>query len=412
VNLLIICPHFRPDTAPTGEVMTSIVDELAARGHRLHVITALPWYQHHRVEEGWTGKWARTEETDWGFVTRLHPFPTDKSNIPARAVAFGGFTALATGFGLRPRFRPDAVLAMSPPLILGISGAIVARRWRVPFVFNIQDVFPDVAVEVGAIVNPAVIATASWLERTLYRSSDAVTVLSEDLRDNVATKLGSRRPERVRVIPNFVDTARVRPQATETSYRREFGLDGSIVIMYAGNLGYSQPVELLLDAAAAMRDETDVRFVINGGGSARAGLERRAEGLENVTFVGMQPKERLSEVLASADIHTVLLKEGLARSSVPSKLYSILAAARPCVASVDPGTEVSRTLDQADAGVSVGPGDAEALTKALRGLVADSAERVRLGQNGRHWVEAWLSPASVAESYEALFDELIAARGA
>jgi colanic acid biosynthesis glycosyl transferase WcaI len=410
VNLLIICPHFRPDTAPTGDVMTSIVDELAARGHRLHVITALPWYHHHRVEEGWTGKWSRTEETEWGFITRLHPFPTDKSNIPARAVAFGGFTALATGVGLRPKFRPDAVLAMSPPLILGISGAIVARRWRVPFVFNIQDVFPDVAVEVGAIVNPAVIATASWLERTLYRASDAVTVLSEDLRDNVAAKLGRHHPERVRVIPNFVDTDRVRPQSAETAYRREFGLEGCTVVMYAGNLGYSQPVELLLDAAAAMRDEADVRFVINGGGSARAGLERRAEGLENVTFVGMQPKERLSEVLASADIHTVLLKEGLARSSVPSKLYSILAAARPCVASVDLGTEVSRTLAEADAGISVGPGDAEALTKALRTLVADSAERARLGDNGRRWVEAWLSPASVAESYERLFDELIGAR--
>jgi colanic acid biosynthesis glycosyl transferase WcaI len=407
MNLLIICPHFRPDTAPTGDVMTSIVDELAARGHRLHVITALPWYQHHRVEDGWTGKWSRTEETEWGFITRLHPFPTDKSNIPARAVAFGGFTALATASGLRPKFRPDAVLAMSPPLILGISGAIVARRWRVPFVFNIQDVFPDVAVEVGAIVNPAVIATASWLERTLYRQSDAVTVLSEDLRENLTAKLGSHRPERVRVIPNFVDTDRVRPRSAETAYRREFGLDGSIVIMYAGNLGYSQPVELLLDAASAMRDETGVRFVINGGGSARAGLERRAAGLENVTFVGMQPKERLSEVLASADIHTVLLKEGLARSSVPSKLYSILAAARPCVASVDPGTEVSRTLADADAGVSVGPGDAEALTKALRGLVGDAAERARLGENGRRWVEAWMSPAAVAESYEQLFEELI-----
>jgi colanic acid biosynthesis glycosyl transferase WcaI len=390
--------------------MTSIVDELAARGHRLHVITALPWYRLHRVEEGWTGKWARIEETEWGWITRLHPFPTDKSNIPARAVAFGGFTALALAAGLRPRFRPDAVLAMSPPLILGISGAVVARRWRVPFVFNIQDVFPDVAVEVGAIVNPAVIATASWLERTLYRLSDAVTVLSEDLRENLTAKLGHHRPERVRVIPNFVDTERVRPQSTETSYRREFGLVGSTVVMYAGNLGYSQPVELLLDAAAAMRDEDDVRFVINGGGSARAGLERRAAGLENVTFVGMQPKERLSEVLASADIHTVLLKEGLARSSVPSKLYSILAAARPCVASVDAGTEVSRTLGDAEAGVSVGPGDAEALTKALRTLVGDAAERARLGLNGRRWVEAWMSPAAVAESYEQLFEELIAAR--
>ena len=117
MNLLVVCPHYAPDVAPTGEVMTSIVTELARRGHRLHVVTALPWYRGHRVEEGWTGRWVRTDETDFGWITRLHPFPTDKSNIPARALAFGGFTGLTMLAGLRPKLRPDAVLVMSPPLI-------------------------------------------------------------------------------------------------------------------------------------------------------------------------------------------------------------------------------------------------------------------------------------------------------
>jgi colanic acid biosynthesis glycosyl transferase WcaI len=196
MNILVLCPHFAPDVAPTGEVMTSIVNELAVRGHRLHVVTALPWYQNHRVDEGWTGSWMRTDEADFGWITRLHPFPTDKTNIPARALAFGGFTGLSLLAGLRPRFRPDVVLAMSPPLILGLPGWLLARRWGVPFVFNIQDVFPDVAVEVGAIRSPRVIAAARWLERFLYRRSDAVTVLSDDLRENLATKLAGHRPER------------------------------------------------------------------------------------------------------------------------------------------------------------------------------------------------------------------------
>jgi colanic acid biosynthesis glycosyl transferase WcaI len=410
MKLLVVCPHFAPDVAPTGEVMTSIVGELAARGHRLHVVTSLPWYKHHRIDEGWGGALARTEDTDWGWITRLHPFPTDKANIPARAVAFGGFTGLATLAGLRPRLRPDAVLAMSPPLIIGIAGVLAARRWRVPFVFNIQDVFPDVAVEVGAITNPRVIAAAESLERRLYRASDAVTVLSDDLRANVAAKLGDARPERVRVIPNFVDTAAVRPGPHENAYRREFGLEGRVVVMYAGNLGYSQPVGLLLEAAAALRDDERLVFVVNGGGSARGDLERQAAGLDNVRFVGMQPRERLTEVLAAADVHTVLLKRGLARSSVPSKMYSILAAGRPTVAAVDPGTEVARTLADADAGIAVPPEDAEALTGAIRRLVDDADERRRLGGNGRRWVEQWLSPAAVAAAYEALVDELVDAR--
>lgn len=414
MNLLILCPHFHPDPAPTGEVMTSIVGCLADRGHRLHVVTSLPWYRQHRVEAEWQGSWSQTESTDWGWITRLHPFPTDKTNIPARALAFGGFSALATIAGLRPRLRPDALMVMSPPLILGLPGVALARRWRAPLVFNIQDVFPDVAVEVGAITSPKVIRAASTLERWLYRRSDAVTVLSEDLADNVARKLGPAEAHRVRVIPNFVDIERVKPGDRLNSYRDEFGLGDAVVITYAGNLGYSQPVELLVEVARRFLEdppEVEVRFVINGGGSARASLEEQARGLPNVTFVPMQPRERLAEVLASADIHTVLLRSGLGRSSVPSKLYSILAAARPCVASVDPGTEVARVVERAGAGVVVPPGDVEALADALRTLVADPAARAEMGAAGRRFVERWPSPGDVAATYEALFEELITARG-
>ncbi|MDD9371644.1 MAG: glycosyltransferase WbuB, partial [Acidimicrobiales bacterium] len=92
MKLLVLCPHYAPDTAPTGEVMTSIGTELVARGHELHVVTSLPWYQHHSIEEGWEGRVVRHEDTDWGRITRVHPFPTDKRNIPARAAAFAGFT--------------------------------------------------------------------------------------------------------------------------------------------------------------------------------------------------------------------------------------------------------------------------------------------------------------------------------
>jgi colanic acid biosynthesis glycosyl transferase WcaI len=409
VNVLVICPHYAPDEAPTGEVMTSIVDGLAARGHRLHVVTALPWYREHRVADGWTGRLVRRETTSWGWITRLHPFPTDKSNIPARAVAFGGFTMLAALAAMRrPQrgFRPDVVLVMSPPLILGLAGWWSALRWRVPMVFNIQDVFPDVAVEVGAITDRRVIAVASWLERFLYRRSAAVTVLSSDLRENLADKLAGHRPERVEVIPNFVDTTRVTPLPRRNAYRDEFGLGDRVVVMYAGNLGYSQSVDLMLDAARGMADQPDVVFVINGSGSARGELVARGAGLANVVWVGMQPKERLPEVLAAADVHTVLLKAGLARSSVPSKTYSILASGRPVVASVDPGTEVERVLTESGAGVAVPPEDTEAFVAAVGAVCRSATDRERMGSAGRRWVERWLSPAAVAESYEELFERV------
>ncbi len=416
MNLLVLCPHFAPDLAPTGEVMTQIAEELAARGHRLHIVTSLPWYMHHAIEPGWEGRAIRHEDTPWGRITRVHPFPTDKRNIPARALAFGGFTGLTGLAALVSRSRPDAVLAMSPPLTLGMAGWAAARTHRVPFVFNIQDVFPDVAVELGAIADPRVIAFASWLERETYLRSDAVTVLSDDLRDNLVAKIRGRRgaagdPAKIRVIPNFIDTDRIRPQPRENAYRREFGLEGKTVVMYAGNVGLSQSLDLVLAAATQLAHDPDVVFVINGGGSARPALEAAAAGLPNVRFVDMQPKDRLAEVAAAADIHVVPLRAGLARSSVPSKLYTILAAGRPVVASVDRGTEVARTVVSAGAGVAVPPDDAEAFTKAISGLIQAPEEARAMGAAGRAFVERWASPAGVAASYEALFVELIAARG-
>lgn len=420
MNLVVLCPHFTPDVAPTGDVMTRIAMELVERGHRLHVVTALPWYQRHAIEPGWDGQLLRHETTEWGRITRVHPFPTDKRNIPARALAFGGFTALATGVGVVTRMRPDAVLAMSPPLTLGPAGWVVATARRVPLVFNIQDVFPDVAVELGLLQGRRVIAAASWLERTTYRLSDAVTVLSDDLADNVRTKITSgldaeradREAAKVRVIPNFVDTDRIRPDERENSYRADYGLSGKKVVMYAGNVGFSQSLDLvLLTARSFAVSRPDVVFVINGGGAARPELEVAAADLPNVRFVDMQPAERLPEVLAAADVHVVPLRAGLAWSSVPSKLYSILAAGRPIVASVDEGTEVARTVERAGAGVSVPPDDPAAFTAAVGRVLDDPQGAAQMGASGRRFVEGWASPSAVAAAYEALFEELRARRG-
>jgi colanic acid biosynthesis glycosyl transferase WcaI len=414
VNIVVLCPHFAPDVAPTGEVMTSIAAELVELGHRLHIVTSLPWYQGHALEPGWDGQLVRHETTPWGTITRVHPFPTDKSNLPARAVAFGGFTVLATFEGVVSRLRPDLVLAMSPPLTLALAGWAVSRVRRVPFVFNIQDVFPDVAVELGLLTDRRAIAVATWLERASYRRADAVTVLSDDLAENVRAKitLGLHGPTadhqaaKVRVIPNFIDTTWITPGPTDNSYRAAHGLTGKRVVMYAGNVGLSQSLDLVLDAAVALRPEPDIAFVINGGGAARPDLERRARGMDNVQFVDMAPKAGLPEVLAAADVHVVPLKRGLAWSSVPSKLYSILAAGRPLVASVDAGTEVARTVEQAGAGIAVPPEDPEAFTKAIRRLLDDAPAARAMGASGRRFVESWASPEAVARAYETLFVEL------
>ncbi len=404
MRILIVCPHFEPDVAPTGVVISEIAHRLIDEGHELEVVTSLPWYTSHAIEPGWGGRPVRRQRMPWGRITRVHPFPTDKRNIPARAAAFAGFTALATLFSVFQRRRPDVVLAMSPPLTLGLTGWIAARVRRVPLVFNIQDVFPDVAIDVGAISDRRLIRILRRLERFTYRRADAVTVLSDDLRENVEEKLAGKGGTTVRVIPNFVDTERIVPGPRQNPYREEFGLGDRTVVMYAGNLGFSQPLGLMVDAARALRHRDDLVFVINGGGSTRPGLEADAADLDNLVFVDLQPAERLPEVLAAADVHVIALRRGLGRSSVPSKLYSILAAARPVLASVDEGTEVVRVVESVGAGVTVPPEDGAAFTAAVESLV--TADLSEMGERGRAFVEQWVSPEGVASAYVDLFGEL------
>ena len=178
MRIQIVCPHFEPDVAPTGVVISEIVRGLVSRGHEVDVVTSLPWYAAHAVDEAWKGRIIRKETTAWGSITRVYPFPTNKRNILARALGYGGFTALASLCSLLERRRPEVIMAMSPPLTLGLAAWLTSRLRRAPFVFNVQDVFPDVAVErLGAISNQGVIRLLEGLERFVYRRADAVTVL-------------------------------------------------------------------------------------------------------------------------------------------------------------------------------------------------------------------------------------------
>jgi colanic acid biosynthesis glycosyl transferase WcaI len=384
--------------------MTRIVSELAARGHELHVVTALPWYRNHAIEPGWGGRLWRTEKTEWGSIIRVHPFPgKSKSNLLRRAL---GFIAFSYAVGIRSvhadglPFKVDGVLAMSPPLTLGLTGWFTKIIRRAPLVFNIQDVFPDAAIQTGAISNKKIIAAAKWLERMSYQRSDAVVLLSQDLRANIANKIDKKFHQRLHVIPNFVDTHAITPQDRMTAYRSELGIGDQMVVMYAGNVGFSQSLNLVVDAAAKF---PDIAFVINGDGAARKKLEQDCARLTNVYFGDYQPIERLSEVLATGDIHVVPLRAGLASVSVPSKSYSILAAGRPMLAAIDPGTEIPNMLQQSGAGVAVEPDNSTAFIEALSQLVSRREQLHEMGARGRTWVETHASPASVAAQYEAIF---------
>ena len=382
--------------------MTGIVDGLRTRGHEIHIVTSLPWYRHHQVVQGWTGRLVRTELTDWGSITRVHPFPSgDKRNLFRRAVGFIGFTLLAGLAAVRPGgwFRKvDAVFAMSPPLTLGLTGWLIAKVRRGRFVFNIQDVFPDAAIQTGAITNAQVIRIASALERLSYRRADVVTVLSEDLAENVLAKLATGSPTStdVVVIPNFVDTEKLAPTDGDR-YRAEFDLGIGPLVMYAGNLGYSQSLDLMIRLA---EQRPDITVVVNGDGAMRETIVAATARVPNLRYIGYQPAERLAEVLSAADIHVVPLRAGLGAVSVPSKTYSVLAVGRPVIAAIDADSAIVRLLDESEAGVSVPPDELSALLMAVDELLGDPDRRLHMGARGREWVMKHASPTAAAIAYE------------
>jgi colanic acid biosynthesis glycosyl transferase WcaI len=411
-RVVVLCPHYRPDTAPTGDVITGIVEQLGAADLDIHVVTTLPWYRQHRVDADWqpsglTG-WVRRERTTWGSITRVYPFPgNDKANVLRRALGFAASSVLMVLAGWWVAARgARAVIAMAPPPTMGLAGwmvrvaALVANRGRLPtLIYNVQDIFPDAAIETGAITNARVIAVARAYERWTYRRADVVTVVGESMRANVVAKLGQDRRDRVRMIPNFVDVDAIAPRDRMTALRAEFGVGDHPVVMYAGNVGYSQSLDVVVEVA---RRTPQAMFVINGEGSALAAVRAAAADCANVMFGPYQPKARLAEVLATGDIHLVPLRAGLGSVSVPSKTYSILAAGRPVVAAIDLDSDVPALLRASGGGISVGPDDAEALTSAIHEMLADPTRQRTMGAAGRAWAASNVSVDAIAAEYRRL----------
>ena len=408
MRLLVVTPHFTPDIAPTGVVVTALVDEWCRLGHQVHVITSLPWYQEHRVADGWTGRPVRRGRYGTATVIRLYPFPVQKGQTGRRAVAVGAVTGLAAVAAAGTWGPFDAVVAVSPPITLAFAARLAAWRHGCPMVLNVQDVFPDVAVTVGELSSPPLISLARRLERAAYRAADAVTVLSADLEGNITAKVaGLDRPPVVETIPNFVDIDNLRPLDRLTDYRREYRLGDRTVVMYAGNLGHSQSLDLIVEAARRHRNRDDLVYVINGAGVRAEEIAAAAAGLQNLIVIGYQPAERLAEVLATGDIHVVPLRAGLASASVPSKAYSAMAAGRPVIASVDLGSEVARMVADAGAGLAVAPDDPDAFTAAVEHLAGDAETRTRMGAYGRAWVEKCRPAPAVAGVYLDLIERLV-----
>jgi colanic acid biosynthesis glycosyl transferase WcaI len=403
MRVLLLSLHFAPDTVSNALVATELAEELAARGHDVTVVAAMPYHQGHQIETGYRGQmWQR----DWHGPIRVYRtwllLRGAKGNVAGRFLAYGSFnlssTLIAAWTGPQ-----DVVITPSPPLTIGVCGWLLARRWGARFIYNVQDIYPDAAVRLGLLRSSRTIRFFTALERFVYAHADAVTVLSEGFRQNLLAK---RVPEhKLVVIPNGVDTSFITPGPRDNAFAREHGLVDRFVALYAGNVGMAQGVETLLETAREPTVDA-VDFLVVGSGAASDDLRAVAHEYPNLRCLPFQPRARVPDVYASADVGLVLLRAGLGHTSVPSKVYSIMAAAKPVAASVDPGSEVWQLVERAGCGECVPAGDAAALGRALEKLRSDQAYRETLGRRGRSYVERFHSRRVVGDRYDALLSNL------
>jgi glycosyltransferase involved in cell wall biosynthesis len=315
--------------------------------------------------------------------TRLRP-----RRFAARALNYVSYflSAAVASLGVK---RADVVVSLTDPPIVGLLALWTARRTGAKFVFLCEDIFPEVAVLLEDFHNDTVNRALDRVNRYLLAHADAVVALGERMQRRLVEEKGAD-PRRITIVHNWADCEAIVPAAKDNAFARRHGLVGTFVVMHSGNIGLSQNLDVVLDAAGRLRDRPDVVFAFVGDGSRRQALETAAasRGLGNVRFFPYQPKARLDDSFATADVFIVSLKPGIEGYIVPSKVYGILAAGRPFIAAVDPSCEVAAIAREHRCGVLATPGDADELAARVVALSENRAETAAMGRRARE--AAWL----------------------
>jgi colanic acid biosynthesis glycosyl transferase WcaI len=402
VKTLIHTMYYLPDFGSAPVLMDELARGLAAAGHEVEVVTTLP---RTRGEE-FRGLFSSTRVEGGAVVKRL--WANSAAHPLARLLAWNLYTAGAL-LNLRRVRRGDVMFLRTPPLQLGVPAlfAKVLRGARV--VVNVQDIHPDLAIESGILKNPAGIRFAKALEKWVYGLADRIVVISDGFARNLRAK--GVPAAKIEVLPNWVDTDVLRPGPKDNPVARRHGLDRRFVVMYSGTISISsnRALEQALEAAALLAGDREVLFVVVGEGLKKQALRDKAAalGLTNVLFLPFVPYPELPDLLASSDVLLVPLDRAKSDLSVPSKLYTFLAAGRPVLGLAAPDSEVARLLRENDCGVDAPPDDPAAIAAAVKALARAPEKRRALGANARDYVVRGFAKDKILRSYDALLRSVV-----
>lgn len=401
MRVMVVGINYAPDQIGVAKYNTELCESLAASGHDVRVLTAPPYYPDWKVAPGYRTGWYSHEHINGVEVVRAPIYVPRRPSGAKRLIHHGSFllSAAIPLLSAAIRWRPDIVFAVAPSLLSAPLAAMAARVTGAMSWLHVQDLEVDAAFELGLLGESSRARQLMvGLERSIFSSFNRVSTISPQMIRRLQQK--GLKPERLTEFRNWIDTSLIVPGSSQTGLRSDLGLKPTdVVALYSGAMSNKQGLELIIEAAAATAiNHPPLQFVLCGNGPAKTALMQMASGLNNVHFLDLQPQERLSALLNTADIHLLPQKAQISDLVLPSKLGGMLASGRPIVAMAAPGTGVASEMD--GAGLIVPAGDARALSAAVIALAGDKALRARLGAVARdRAVQKW-DRASIIRALE------------
>jgi glycosyltransferase involved in cell wall biosynthesis len=385
-----------------------LAEDLVSMGHTVTVITGIPKYNvPAEAAAKYKGRIFLKEMINQIQVLRTPVFPFPR-RIPFLRGLEHFLIAIEYFFAGLVSKRHDAILVYSPPLTLGLTAKWLKRRWKSPFVFNVQDIYPQAMIDLGLLRNPLLIRISEGMERSIYRDAFAVTVHSAGNEKQLLSRVEAGK---VRVISNWVDTEGIKPVHQNIRLRSEYKLGQYFVVSFAGIMGFAQGLESVVDCAEILQSYPEILFWLVGDGPLKSELERRVQqkGLTNVQFLPMQPREKYPDVLAASDVCLVTLAKQVSTPVVPAKLLSIMSSGRPVIASVPLDGDTAQIVRDSGSGICVEAGNERQLAEAILKLYHTPELAQFMGRSGREYAMAHFSRQVCTKQYESLLLEAVGA---
>lgn len=400
MHLLFLNRSYWPDVEATGQLLTELCSDLACT-HRVTVIAGRPNF----VESAAPLRWLHRENHLNVEIVRVGNRRFSKRSFVGRVIGLLSYFFLAAWAAFRER-RPDVIIVETDPPLLGALGVALKSWHGSRLVYYLQDLYPEVGLATGKLRPGLLTWLLHQLTQTGLRGANRIVVLGQDMRQQVLAR--GVPAHKIDIVPNWADTELISPVVGPNPFRDQWVAPGRLVVMYSGNHGLSQGLERVLQAARELAS-LPVQFLFVGEGAAKAGLVAQAQawGLENVTFLPYQPKEKLAFSLGAADVHLITLLPGLAGYIVPSKLYGILAAGVPFLAAVDPASEVARVARESGCGVLIEPDSAKALVEGIRWCLDHPEELRAMGRRGRELAESTYNRAASVQAFERVLRQVL-----